>query len=853
MSLAPFLLAVLTAGQTGLADRIWLEGETATRTTFAFRTSDGGHATSLSGGRWLSADLPAAQAAAQVPSDGIGAEYDFRAPAEGAYDVWVRVGYEAARSMFRWRLDGGDWSTVRPDAFTIDLMPLADGVPIGWRKLGTAHLRAGAHTFEVRIPPPLKTVGTRTESTRLVFGLDAVLFTRGLFVPNGPYRPDTPWKTPIDRLADKTVFEFPVAEVGPHQALTLVGAWQVARWDEEEIADRTRPIAELPSAEHLVWRGTRIPGDTAQERPDLAHAHRLLFRARVRVPPRLSGRTFLLKFPNNAIFSTVFVNGRRCGTSTTPFAPFECDATAAIRPGEVNEIIVGIKDAHYAVARSDDGRTCRQLFDMPTDHLLAPDGPARFADVPLLRASPRSGILETPTLLAVGSVVIADVFARPSVERKRLAVDVTVRNPAAAAVTAVVRVAARSLASDGTPFGGDPAKTLPPTTVTIPAGQSSTVSLGESWERPQLWWPDAPHRYVLETTVDVRGQPSDEVSTVFGFREWGWTDGAFTLNGVPWALRADLRHAGRQPGRYAEEAVRDWRRVGQTFVTFAGERPWTEYSQAETLDFFDRLGMPVRRAGALDLSAGYALGPSQNPAFGAAWRAQLAAWVTAERNHPSVFAWSIGTGTADGRPEWLERELMAAVTMITALDPTRPVVIDRGVQRQPPTASDRIPTVRNIALPSALGVAVTAGSAAAQPLRGVDRQRMEACRWASVAGVQFQGVVDESATWQPVAVLCREADADLPAGETVSRTLKVFNDTRQASPITVHWLLQTRGTKVRQVRGKKVLTVPPGRSEVFVAELTVPDAATDADFVLSCVRDGQTVFLDVRRCKIVAK
>jgi beta-galactosidase len=178
----------------------------------------------------------------------------------------------------------------------------------------------------------------------------------------------------------------------------------------------------------------------------------------------------------------------------------------------------------------------------------------------------------------------------------------------------------------------------------VPAGQSATVRVTQPWDNPHLWWPDDPYQYVVSTTVEHDGKPIDRAGTAFGFREWGWSGTSFTLNGVPWHFRADLRHNDRESGRRPDLAVREWWRNGQNTFRFWGDEPWTGRTQADTLGFFDRAGIAVRRSGIFDGEvASYQLVTDGKPhqALFDNWRKQLAAWIKAERNHPSVLVWSL--------------------------------------------------------------------------------------------------------------------------------------------------------------------------------------------------------------------
>ncbi len=939
--LIPSLLWLLVAARAPAEGPIWLEGESPLRASAAFKSDGWGRSDFLSGRKWLFASIESDQVAKQVPAEGLAARYDFTVATAGKYEIWARLGYEFARSPFRWRVGAAEWTTVASDVLTVDLMAIADFAEVAWLKLGTVDVGQGSHPLEFHIPRPEK------PGSRVLFGLDCVCITAGNFRPNGPFPTGANWKLPLDREAEKVVFEFPAALKAPaaevRRELPLLGTWQIARDDENEIVDRTGPMTLPKNYDDLNWTGIRVPADKDAARPDLAYCHRYRYRTKVMVPAGFAGRSFILRFPNNALMTTVFVNGQRVGFSKAPCASFDCDASAAIKPGAVNEIIVGIKDLYYAIARTVDGRSCRYLFNFPHEkfHTSGGLGPTRFADFPVLSKVRRNGILETPSLIVGGPVYTSDVFCIPSVSQKQLGLEVTIHNPTSNAVEVEVRNDVRALQSLS---GRHPELALPAQKVTLSAGRSEVVKLTAPWANPKLWWPDESNRYQVETTLRVNGVPVDELRTTFGFREWGICQSrggrppglplppipltppipadqevcrhggiastSITLNGVPWHFRADLRHSGSQLGRAADEAVKEWRKNGQNMVHFRGEQPWTGTSQAETLDYFDAAGIAVRRSGISDSEwASYqlAIDGKPNAALFDNWRLQVAAWVKAERNHPSVVIWSLESEIASTNArnqDWkklVEPELRRAAAEIAKLDPTRPVLIDGGnalldqplsvagnrrVEREKRNYPDEAYTLAKTASrpqdkplvldesffangsPPAdyaeiIGDAALFGRReAAARTACMARMLAEGYRWHGVAAVQFGIDVGPNAehhkAWQPVAVLCKEWNATFPAGTAVSRTMKVFNDTHSPSPITVYWLFQTRNAApTTQLRGKKTFAVAPGASEEFSIELTMPtlppSQRADAELIVTCERDGKQVFLDRRAIRILGE
>src|SRR5262249_37656728 len=134
--------------------------------------------------------------------------------------------------------------------------------------------------------------------------------------------------------------------------------------------------------------------------------------------------------------------------------------------------------------------------------------------------------------------------------------------------------------------------------VTVPAGGERTVELTEKWDKPRLWWPDEPQLQEVFTRVMIGDRTVDLKKTKFGFREWSWTGKHFTLNGIPWHFRADLLHNGKVKDK--DRVVADWKKAGINTVRYWGHEAWVGESQEETLDWYDAIGMPVRRSGIFD-------------------------------------------------------------------------------------------------------------------------------------------------------------------------------------------------------------------------------------------------------------
>ena len=178
--------------------------------------------------------------------------------------------------------------------------------------------------------------------------------------------------------------------------------------------------------------GTNVPNNKFKDRPELPFCHRLIYRTRIDVPAELAGRSFVFRFPAVSLMATLFVNGRNCGFTKAPFALWECDATAAVKPGQVNEVSVVIKDSYYAISWGGRPGACRSSFTIPVDNMSQSWMQGGF-DFPIgsgvFEIATSSGILLPPSLVVAGPVYTSDVFAIPSVKNKSLGLEITVANP----------------------------------------------------------------------------------------------------------------------------------------------------------------------------------------------------------------------------------------------------------------------------------------------------------------------------------------------------------------------------------------------------------------------------------------
>lgn len=873
------------------ADNVWIEGENVATIAEPAKVASAEKSQFLSGGKWLTADIAARDVEKFVPAGGLTLAYPFRIQEAGKRAVWARIGFEFARSPLDWRIDGGDWKTVGPQELTSDVYALAFFNEVAWMQLGNVDLSAGEHRIEFRLMPLKNAKG---EPQRVLFGLDAIYVTADAFVPNGKFKPGEEWREEIDRKAEQTVFEFPAAPAAPavQTALPLAGLWQVARHDEQWPKEVAAPIADFP--QNPLWKGISVPGDKGVLRPELLLAHRLWYRAKVNIPETWKGHSFYLVFPANNLNTTLYVNGKFCGFDKNPLVRLQFDVTSAVKPG-VNEVWVGIKDVWYGyVADPQDPMRLRRQFALPAailgrgfQNLVYPVWNQR-----------ESGIVGTPELVAAGAVYAADVFVKPSVARKQLGLEISLKNPGLQ--DAVGEIVCEAV-NDKT---GAVEWTAPPQAFTLGPQKEQTVDFAPKWESPKLWWPDDPNCYRLRTTITVAGKPADVRETLFGFREWTWAGRDLKLNGIRWQGFSEMGNGGRTPEEFLAPLKNPSYHYGfgRMWPQHGGQYKWLGKEPHEALDYMDRHGALVRVTGFLD-GEGCGYMPAQLPELGKNWLDHLPAWIKGYRNHPSIFMWSVENEVNFcnarnlGQLDKWEPVLAQAWEVARKVDPTRPIMIDGGgatraqtlpihgdhyttkpfwnypqlayeanaacgpwtwdEQRPKFIGEELFAAGINPAYAYFGGEQVFQGKAGNRPAVGKAMQVLsEGYRWFGIAACDFcQSPADSDGSqynsWSPRAAFIRQWDYTFASGQKASRTFGIFNNTRFDDPIALTWKLTLGGKEIAAKTSQH--KVAPGESEKFDVEIAIPrvGARQEGELVLTLAAGGKEVFRAVKAVSVL--
>ncbi len=387
------------------------------------------------------------------------------------------------------------------------------------------------------------------------------------------------------------------------------------------------------------------------------------------VPPGWTNRRLVLRFEAVAGSAQVWVNGQKIGEHLDSFLPFEFDISRAIKRGQPNEILVGVR-------KSD-------LFDR-----VSPDYP-----IGQKRTYPNGsnmdhlvGIWNDVWLLGLPPARTDDVFVQSDLARDTLRAQITLRNDSNSALRVRVGGEVKPWINDtGTDVLSAPepkwhlgqtALLFATQVVTLGAGKTLTVQLQTRVNgKLRPWSPQTPHlNGVVVLLSDEKGAVLDRKFARFGWRQFVIVGRELRLNGRKIQLFGDLLHPfGPFIGsrRMAWAWLRTVKDVGGNMI-----RPHAQPHPRALLDLADELGVCV-----LDEAAVFGSSINLNLKEPQTWtrlQNHVDDLVLRDRNHPSVFGWSVGNEMfallSRANPNERARETKLLVDLARRplrLDPTR--------------------------------------------------------------------------------------------------------------------------------------------------------------------------------------
>jgi hypothetical protein len=374
------------------------------------------------------------------------------------------------------------------------------------------------------------------------------------------------------------------------------------------------------------WRTVELPHDWSVEAPlspSLASATGYLpggigwYRKTLDIPADRQGEKVYLYFEGVYNRSEVFVNGVSVGKRPNGYVSFMYDITPHVKYGAGNLVAVRVDHSQSADSRWYTG----------------------------------SGIYRDVWVVYAPQVHIAQwgVFAWPEVKGTRgtLNVEVEIENGSAASEN--LTVVSELFDAAGARVASKSAK------VTASAGANAKANLALAVSKPRIWSLDNPALYRLETRVMKGSQVIDRTTTTTGFRTFTFDPNkGFALNGEWMKMKGVcLHHDAGVLGAAVPREV--WKRRLETLKNMGVNAIRTSHNPASTdlYELCDEIGLLVlnemydewmfpKRKWLVGWNVGTPGFEGSYDIFKEWGEKDLADFVRRDRNHISVFAWSIG-------------------------------------------------------------------------------------------------------------------------------------------------------------------------------------------------------------------
>lgn len=361
------------------------------------------------------------------------------------------------------------------------------------------------------------------------------------------------------------------------------------------------------------------------------------YRKNLEIPSSYQGKRFSLYFEGVYMNAEVYVNGQKAGFHLYGYTSFSVDITPYVQLGKDNTVAVRVDNSRQ--------KNCRWY-----------SGSGIYRHVRLQVYDP----------VHVSHWGIAVTTPRVTEQQALVAVNTEIQNETSQPQTRIVKVTIRDA------LGKKKAEKEMP--ILLSANEKKIISHELLVNTPELWDIDNPYLYKAEITVLENGRTKDIVYQPFGIRTVEYSaQGGLTLNGKPIKLNGGCVHhdngclGAAAFDRAEERRVQLLKEAGFNAVRTSHNPPSEAF-----LDACDRLGMLVIDE-AFDGWKASKNTYDYSVLFDEYWKEDLSALVLRDRNHPSVFCWSIGNEVIERKSPEAVNIAHNMVTLCHQIDPTRPV------------------------------------------------------------------------------------------------------------------------------------------------------------------------------------
>jgi beta-galactosidase len=442
-----------------------------------------------------------------------------------------------------------------------------------------------------------------------------------------------------------------IARMGSADTSSFDEGWLFSRYGLQPDGTRKEEPKDLEAASlnDAAWQKLNLPHDWAIAGPfrsDLTGETGKLpwkgigwYRKHFTVPASDAGKQIFVDFDGAMAYAKIWLNGKYVGTWPYGYNSFRMDLTPYIKPGQENILAVRLDTESW-------------------DSRWYPGG-GIYRHVWLVKTNP----------VHVGHWGTYVTTPKISNETALVKLAVTVDNASSKKVKATVRTTLFELDANNKPK--TKVTTTKETVVEIDPRASAVATSEATINSPKRWDINSPNRYVAQTSISINGKIVDHYNTPFGIRtiEFSVKKG-FLLNGRKVVIKGTCNHhdLGALGAAINTSALKRQLKMLQE-MGCNSLRTSHNPPGPELLELADQMGFLVWDE-AFDT---WKIGKKKNDynkIFDEWHEKDLIALVRRDRNHPSVFIWSVGNEVPDQQNVELTKHL---ADIMRKEDPTRPI------------------------------------------------------------------------------------------------------------------------------------------------------------------------------------
>lgn len=438
------------------------------------------------------------------------------------------------------------------------------------------------------------------------------------------------------------LFLFLSVSIYARDVITLQTGWKFSKGNP--------PSAATQGFDDSKWQNVTIPHDWAIEGPvmpdgdggtgKLPWRDEAWYRKKLDIPASYSGRQVYLVFDGVMSSPEVYVNGKPAGSWDYGYNSFYLNITELLQPGKDNVLAVHVDTRNHG-SRWYPGAGIYRKVQMVVVNPVHVGVWGTYVTTPVVKPNYASVRIMTTVHNSDGST--AD----------NVRIESTILNPRG------TEIAKRSV------------------TRQIGPGTATDAEVTINLTDPQRWDVDNPVLYQVKTTIYKGEEVTDTYLTSFGIRSIRFTaDNGFYLNDRRIQLKGVNLHHDHGPlgaafyPRAMERQLEIMKSMGCNSVRTSHNVP-----APELLDLCDRMGILVfdEAFDKYDNKADI----TRETDFDEYAHRNIRNFVVRDRNHPSVFLWSVGNEMGDIQSNSNNgfQKLNTMVTYVRKYDPSRPVTM----------------------------------------------------------------------------------------------------------------------------------------------------------------------------------